>query len=405
MELTILMPCLNEAKTVVACVKQAQDFLLHNEIDGEVLVADNGSSDGSQGLAIAAGARVISVHRRGYGCAITAGISAARGQFVVVGDADQSYDFSKLSNFVEKLREGFDLVMGDRFAGGIEDGAMPILHRYLGNPVLSFVGRLFFRLRVKDFHCGLRAFRKESILKLGLSAPGMEFASEMVVKAALSGLSVAEVPTTLAPDRRDRPPHLRTWRDGWRHLRFLLMFSPRWLFLYPGLILLLFGGGAQGVLFFGQIEIGNIAVGVHTMLYAAAISIIGFQMIWFGLIARWLGSLSGVMPIKGGVEKAFSAWTLERGLVLGLILGSAGLMASIDALLMWRAQEFGPLYVDSVMRMAIVSVTLMVAGGEAIVVSFLVGVLKSYVGVTDNSRETVASGVFVSDLHRNKSDA
>ncbi|MGH8673146.1 MAG: glycosyltransferase family 2 protein, partial [Burkholderiales bacterium] len=241
LELTILMPCLDEAATVARCVEKARHFLERTAIAGEVLIADNGSGDGSGALAEAAGARVIRAPERGYGAALRAGIDAARGKYVIMGDADDSYDFSRLEPFVEKLREGFPLVMGNRFKGGIRPGAMPALHRYLGNPVLSFVGRLFFRTGVGDFHCGLRGFDREHILSLGLRTPGMEFASELVVKAALTGWRIAEVPTTLSPDGRGRPSHLRSWRDGWRHLRFLLLFSPRWLFLYPGLALLAVG--------------------------------------------------------------------------------------------------------------------------------------------------------------------
>ena len=237
LELTILMPCLNEARTLPACIAKARRFLDTAGVRGEVLVADNGSTDGSQALAMSLGARVVDVPERGYGAALIAGIDAARGRFVVMGDSDDSYDFEHLQPFVDALRGGAQLVMGNRFAGGIRPGAMPPLHRYLGNPVLSFIGRAFFKVRVRDFHCGLRGFERDALLALGLHCKGMEFASEMVVKAALGGLRIAEVPTTLSPDGRDRAPHLRSWRDGWRHLRFLLLFTPRWLFLYPGVVL------------------------------------------------------------------------------------------------------------------------------------------------------------------------
>lgn len=378
MELTILMPCLNEEKTVVACVKQAQDFLRRNTIDGEVLIADNGSSDGSKELAVAAGARVIDVHRKGYGCALTSGINAAEGQFIIMGDADQSYDFSKLDKYVERLREGFDLVMGDRFVGGIEDGAMPALHRYLGNPVLSFVGRLFFRLRVQDFHCGLRGFRRDSILRLGLSAPGMEFASEMIVKAALAGMKIAEVPTTLAPDGRDRPPHLRTWRDGWRHLRFLLMFSPRWLFLYPGLTLCLIGVLAQLILFVGPVYLGNIGLDVHTMLFASAATVLGVQMVWLAVVIRWIGFSEGLMPVKAVVDKLLAAFTLERGLLLGAGLFGIGVVMSGYTFWQWKDVDFGSLSVRQTMRLIIPAVTLLLTGGEIVVAAFLLNIIRLY---------------------------
>jgi glycosyltransferase involved in cell wall biosynthesis len=233
-ELTILMPCLNEVRTIGICIRKAQQFLQRTGIHGEILIADNGSSDGSQSLALELGARVVDVPTRGYGAALMAGIQHSAGRFVIMGDSDDSYDFSRLDDFVASLRSGAELVIGNRFRGGIEAGAMPPLHRYLGNPVLSYLGRLFFRIPLGDFHCGLRGCSRDAVLRLGLVTPGMEFASEMIAKAALAGLRIAEVPTTLRPDGRDRPPHLRTWRDGWRHLRFLVLFCPRWLFLYPG---------------------------------------------------------------------------------------------------------------------------------------------------------------------------
>src|SRR5687767_1271913 len=269
-ELTILMPCLDEEATVAKCVTKARRFLERAGIDGEVLVADNGSKDGSRVAAAAAGARVIQVAQRGYGAALIAGIRAARGRYVIMGDADDSYDFANLGAFVEKLRAGYQLVVGNRFKGGILPGAMPLLHRYLGNPVLSFLGRLFFHAKVGDFHCGLRGFDRASTLSLGVSAPGMEFASELVVKAALAGYRIANVPPTLAPDGRGRAPHLRTWRDGWRHLRFLLLFSPRWLFLYPGLLLLTLGMVFTAALCFAPLHILGAGLDIHSLLYASA---------------------------------------------------------------------------------------------------------------------------------------
>ena len=242
-ELSIVMPCLNEAETLEQCIRGALDFLEQNGITGEVIVADNGSTDGSQEIGVRARARVVDIEPRGYGSALIGGITAARGRFVIMGDADSSYDFSNLMPFVQKLREGYDLVMGNRFLGGIKPGAMPWPNRYLGNPVLSSLGRLFFRSPIGDFHCGIRGFLRESVLKMDLRTTGMEFASEMVVKASSQKLRVIEVPTTLSPDGRSRPPHLRRWRDGWRHLRFMLLFSPRWLFLYPGILFMLLGTG------------------------------------------------------------------------------------------------------------------------------------------------------------------
>ena len=377
-ELTILMPCLNEAKTVAACVAQACDFLRRHGIDGEVLVADNGSTDGSARLAEEAGARVIAVQRKGYGCALTAGIEAARGRYVIMGDADQSYDFSRLEQFIKELRAGNDLVMGDRFAGGIEEGAMPFLHRYLGNPVLSFIGRLFFRLHVRDFHCGLRGFRKDSIQALGLTAPGMEFASEMVVKAALAGLLIAEVPTTLAPDQRGRPPHLRTWRDGWRHLRFLMLFSPRWLLFYPGLTLALAGVLVQIVLSFGTLHIGELGLDVHTMLIASAATVLGTQMVWMAVISRWIGFSAGVFPKKAAIERLLARFTLERGLALGGALCAMAFGLAFVAFQQWKGAGFGAVDVGHTMRMIIPSVTLLLTGGEIMVGSFLLGSIKLF---------------------------
>ena len=277
-ELSIVMPCLNEAETLAVCVRAARRFLETHGLSGEVIVADNGSTDGSQQIANALGARIVHVPARGYGAALIGGIAAARGRFVAMGDADDSYDFEGLMPFVETLRGGADLVMGNRFRGGIAAGAMPPLHRWLGNPVLSALGRTFFRVPIGDFHCGLRAFRRERVLDLGLASPGMEFASEMVVKAALDGLAIAEVPTTLRPDGRSRPPHLRTWRDGWRHLRFLLTWAPKWLLLYPGLALIAAGLFGLAALLPGDLKLGGIELGVHTMIFASMAVLMGAQL-------------------------------------------------------------------------------------------------------------------------------
>src|SRR6201997_1332118 len=269
-ELTVVMPCLNEAETVATCVRKAVRFIADSGISGEVLVADNGSTDGSRQLAEDAGARVVPIPERGYGNALMGGIIAARGEYVIMGDADDSYDFTNLMPFVTELRKGYDLVMGNRFKGGIAPGAMPPLHKYLGNPVLSFIGRLFFPSAIGDFHCGLRGFNRESALQLNLQATGMEFASEMVVKATLWGRDISEVPATLKKDGRSRPPHLRSWRDGWRHLRFLLLFSPRWLFLLPGVLLFVFGIAAGAMVAAGPVTIGSFTFDVDTLVVASA---------------------------------------------------------------------------------------------------------------------------------------
>jgi glycosyltransferase involved in cell wall biosynthesis len=303
LELTILMPCLDEAETLEICIKKAMGSLKENGIDGEVLIADNGSTDGSQAIARKMGARVVDVAERGYGAALIAGSKAAYGKYVIMGDADDSYDFSNLMPFVEELRNGADLVMGNRFRGGIEKGAMPPLHKYLGNPVLSFIGRIFFPSKIKDFHCGLRGYNREAILSLNLHTTGMEYASEMVVKATLNDLTMAEVPTTLKKDGRSRPPHLRSWHDGWRHLKFLLMHSPNWLFMYPGVVLLGLGLIGIGVLFWGPLSVGDIVFDIHTMLYAAALSIVGFNIILFSVFTKVYAVEHGYLPkckIGGG---------------------------------------------------------------------------------------------------------
>lgn len=375
-ELTILMPCLNEASTVARCVEKARGFLRRAGVVGEVLVADNGSTDASRALAEQAGARVIEVPRRGYGAALTAGIAAARGRYVIMGDADDSYDFSRLEAFLEKLRAGYPLVMGNRFKGGIRPGAMPALHRYLGNPVLSFVGRLFFRTRVGDFHCGLRGFDRAGVLGLGLRTSGMEFASELIVKAALAGWQIAEVPTTLEPDGRGRPPHLRSWRDGWRHLRFLLIFSPRWLFLYPGVALLSTGIALTTALYFAPVRFFGAGLDIHSMLYAAAASLLGLQLCLFALFARTSAQVAGLLPPHAALERLLRLFYLERGLLIGFVLAVCGLGWSAMAFWQWHQAGFGALDPRVVMRETIPASALMVGGTEIMLASFLLSIIR-----------------------------
>jgi glycosyltransferase involved in cell wall biosynthesis len=370
-ELTILMPCLDEAETIAICVTKARDFLQRSRIDGEVLVADNGSTDGSADLALAAGARVVQIARKGYGNALIGGIDAAHGRFVIMADADDSYDFSRLDAFVEKLRDGSMMVIGNRFRGDIEPGAMPLLHRYLGNPLLSFVGRLFFGSGIGDFHCGLRGVERSAALRLGLQAPGMEFASEMIVKATLAGWRIAEVPTVLSPTGRTRAPHLRSWRDGWRHLRFLLMMSPRWLMLYPGASLIVVGVAAQLALLRGPLLIAGVGFDIHTMLYAAGALILGVQLVLFSLLARAVGVLKNVLPISPPLARFLRVFTLERGILLGLSLALAGFGLAVYSVLTWAHARLGALDPAAMMRVAIPSVTLMIAGTEVIFSSFL----------------------------------
>jgi len=377
MELTVLMPCLNEAATVGTCVAKARGFLDRAGVAGEVLVADNGSDDGSRELARKAGARVVEAPQRGYGAALAAGIAAARGRYVIMGDADDSYDFSRLEGFVEKLRAGHPLVMGNRFEGGIREGAMPWLHRYLGNPVLSFIGRLLFRAKVGDFHCGLRGFDREAVRSLDLRTSGMEFASELVVKASLAGWRIAEVPTTLHPDGRGgRAPHLRSWRDGWRHLRFLLLFSPRWLFLYPGLALLALGIALTIALYFSPLRIGRAGLDIHSMLYASAAAILGLQLCLFALFARVSAQNAGLLPRQQALEALLRVATLERGLLFGLATAASGFVWSAVAFWHWREAGFGVLDPRVVMRDTIPATSLMIGGMEVMLASFLLSVLR-----------------------------
>ena len=372
LELTILMPCLNEALTVGQCVRQARAFLAASGIQGEVVVADNGSSDGSRALAEAEGARVVAVPERGYGAALRTGIDAAHGRFVIMGDSDCSYDFSRLEAFVAALRSGQQLVMGNRFAGSIAPGAMPKLHRYLGNPVLSFVGRLFFKSPVRDFHCGLRGFERAAMLRLGLQSPGMEFASEMVVKATLHGLRITEVPTTLSPDGRNRPPHLRSWRDGWRHLRFLLLHAPAWLFMYPGLALFLLGTVATVALGLGPLPLGFATLDVHSMLYAAAAACLGLQMLMFAGTCSLHAVRIGVLPqLPAGLGWVHRV-RLEPALLcaLGLLLLGLG-FAGFSVWLWWHQSRFGAANPVQMMRAVIPGATFMLAAGQVAMSAFM----------------------------------
>ncbi|MBX3595583.1 glycosyltransferase family 2 protein [Sphingomonas sp.] len=374
-ELSIVMPCLNEAETLARCIKAARAFLDANGVIGEIVIADNGSTDGSQQIANAMGARIVPVAARGYGAALIGGIAAARGRFVAMGDADDSYDFGGLMPFVTALREGADLVMGNRFAGGIAQGAMPPLHRYLGNPVLSFLGRTFFGTPIGDFHCGLRAFRRDRIQALGLTSPGMEFASEMVVKAAIERLDIREVPTTLRPDGRSRPPHLRTWRDGWRHLRFLLIYAPRFLFLYPGLALALAGTVGIVGLVPGDLRIGGIELGVHTMIFAAMAVLIGSQLIGLSVLARRYGVIAGMWPESGLMRRLRGAFTVERACIAGGLMLVLGLAGATGATLRWAETGFGGMNPAALMRLTIPSMLLCCLGVQTAITAFFAGLL------------------------------
>ena len=375
-ELSVVMPCLNEAETLEACIRKAQQALEDAGIRGEVIVADNGSADGSIEIAERAGARVVHVAERGYGSALMGGIAAASGEFILMGDADESYDFAHIPRFLEPLRAGADLVMGNRFAGGIVKGAMPPLHRYFGNPALSWLGRLFFRNRsVGDFYCGLRAFRKDAYERMGLRTTGMEFATEMVVKATLLHLRVTEVPTTLSPDGRSRPPHLRTWRDGWRTLRFFLLYSPRWLFLYPGLLLVVVGTVLGLWLLSGPRTIGTVTLDVHTLLYAAAFVLLGCQSAAFAIFTKVFAVLEGLHPPDLALERWFRHVSLELGLLIGAMLIAAGFAFSLYAVGLWGLLHFGSLDYSRTMRLVIPAVLFLILGVQAILFSFFLSVL------------------------------
>lgn len=375
MEYTILMPCLNEAETVALCVSKARGWLEERSVTGEVVVADNGSTDGSQELARCAGARVISVPQRGYGAALLAGIENARGRFVVMGDADDSYDFSDLDAFRSALDDGADLVMGNRFQGGIEKGAMPALHRYVGNPVLSGIGRLFFGSRIGDFHCGLRAFRRSAILSLHLQSTGMEFASEMVVKATMQDFEIAEVPTTLRPDGRTRPPHLRAGRDGWRHLRFLLLYCPRWLFFYPGAVLLVLGSGVGIRLSISSWHIGPAILDVDTLVACAAAVLIGYQSIWFAVLTKSFASREGLLPLDVRVDRFRRRFPLEQALLASAFTAGAGVVGFAIAMLRWRDAGYGPLEATQTIRLVVPSATLLVIAAQTALGSLLLSIL------------------------------
>jgi glycosyltransferase involved in cell wall biosynthesis len=374
-EFSIVIPCLNEAKTLGICIEKAARELERLGVDFEIIVADNGSIDGSQQIASDLGARVVQVSARGYGNALAGGIASAGGRYVIMGDADDSYDFSTLGPFVEKLRQGNDLVVGNRFIGNIEPGAMPFLHKYLGNPVLSFIGRRLFGTPCGDIYCGLRGFDRKKIAELDLRAGGMEFAIEMIVKATMQNLRVAEVPTVLSPDNRDRSPHLRTWRDGWRSLRLLLLYSPRWLFLYPGLALLVVGLAGMAWLMPEQRTIGSVGFDVSTLLYAALAVVIGLQAVYFFITARSFGISEGLLPDDPRFRKLTGWFTLEVGLLLGLALAIAGFALSLYAVVTWDRVGFGRLDYNEVLRIVIPGSTLITIGFQTILFSLFLGML------------------------------
>jgi glycosyltransferase involved in cell wall biosynthesis len=371
------MPCLNEAETLEVCIVKAKSYLDRSGVVGEIVIADNGSTDGSQEIATRNGARVVDVASKGYGSALMGGIEASRGKYIVMGDADDSYDFANLDQFVERLRAGDELVMGNRFRGGIEPGAMPPLHKYLGNPVLSWIGRVLFPSEIRDFHCGLRGFSRDAILGLELRTTGMEFASEIVVKATLARLQVSEVPTTLTKDGRSRPPHLRSWRDGWRHLRFLLIFSPRWLFLYPGFVAFAIGIIGSIALLFGPISVGPVGFDISSQLYLAALALVGYQGILFWLLTKMYGQREGFFLPRGKAFEAFAERvSVESSALVGVIAFLIGFGIAISQLVLWSNSGFGALDPVDTMRRAVPAALLMILGAQTVMSGMFMGILS-----------------------------
>lgn len=314
-ELSIVMPCLNEAETIGICIEKAMSFMSLKDIDGEVVIGDNGSTDGSQEIAIKLGAVVVDVYEKGYGNASRAAIEASRGKYIITADTDDSHDILNLNLFIEKLREGYDLVMGNRFKGKTNKKAMPFLHRYVGNPLLTFVGNLFFKSNIGDFHCGLRGFSRKAYNKMNLMTTGMEFASEVVVKASILNLKITEVPTTVFPAGRSRKAHLKTFPDGWRHLRFLLLYSPKWLFLIPGSFFMIIGIIGTFISSFY-----NDIISLKWIPLFAGLFLISFQFVVFYALTKIYATNHGLIPRKKNYNNLFVYFTLERGLLLGAFL-------------------------------------------------------------------------------------
>ncbi|HUO84138.1 MAG TPA: glycosyltransferase family 2 protein [Thermoanaerobaculia bacterium] len=369
------MPCLDEAETVGTCIRKAREAIEAHDLVAEIIVADNGSRDGSREIASSLGARVVPVETKGYGAALLAGIAAARGRYVIMADADDSYDFRAIFPFVERLRESHDLVMGNRFAGGILPGAMPWKHRWIGNPILTAIGRLFFRSRAGDFHCGMRGFSREAFERMELRTTGMELASEMVIKATLKGMAITEVPVVLSPAGRTRPPHLRSWRDGWRHLRFMLLFSPRWLFLLPGVVMLVAGSLAAAILTQGPVILGGAVLDIHTLLVAVFIALLGFQLVVFAVFAKAWIIREGLHPSHSTLDRFRGYVSLESGVFLGIGFFAVGLLLLGFAVAGWSRVEFGQLDPRQTMRQVIPAVGLMMLGAQVVFASFLLSVL------------------------------
>jgi glycosyltransferase involved in cell wall biosynthesis len=384
-EVSIVMPCLNEVETLATCIRKAQEAIAKHRLSAEIIVADNGSTDGSQAVAHELGVRIVDVKRKGYGSALIGGIDAAHGEYVIMGDADDSYDFRAIGPLIDKLREGYDLVMGNRFSGGIQAGAMVWSHRWVGNPALTLISRVFFQTPVGDMHCGLRGFRNDAYRRLRLRATGMEFASEMVIKASMRRMKITEVPVTLGPDGRSRPPHLRTWRDGWRHLRFMLLFSPRWLFLYPGLTLFAVGLLVGGILETGPKHIGSVSFDIHTLLLAGFACLIGYQLVVFAVFTKVFAMQQGFHPPNATYSTWFRRITLETGLVVGGLLLLGGVAGVLVAVWSWGAGGFRALDPGLTMREVIPAAVLLTLGVQTIFASFFLSIL----GI-DNEADQIA---------------
>lgn len=376
MYLTILMPCLNESETLRTCIVKAQAYIAQSGESCEILIADNGSTDGSQEIAKSLGVRVLDVPQKGYGAALYHGVLAAQGRFVIMGDSDDSYDFSELEKFTEKFELGYDLVMGNRFMGGIQSGAMPWKNRYIGNPFLTWVGQMLFQCPVGDFHCGLRGFSKEAFMRLDLRTTGMEFASEMVIKASLLQMRIIEVPTKLAKDGRSRPPHLRPWRDGWRHLRFMLLFSPRWLFFYPGLFIFLASLIIYARLIYGSFNIAELTFDIHTLFFAQATLVMGYLTLIFGVIVRLFGMREGLLQQNKILTKINKYPILEIGSLCGLLSLLIGVFAGAYSFNIWRQLEFGSITTNAVLRIVSLSTTLIMLGGITVLMALMMGFIS-----------------------------
>ena len=377
MELSVVIPCLNEAETIGECVSKACRALLTHDIYGEVIVADNGSTDASAAIAVECGARVVHVASKGYGSALMGGIEAAHGRFIIMGDADGSYDFDAIPKFVDKLRQGYDLVQGCRLpAGGgtVVPGAMPFLHRHLGNPLFSYLARQWFSSSIHDVYCGLRGFTKAHYLALGQRCTGMEFATEMIIKSCLFGANVAEVPIVLHRDGRTRAPHLRTFRDGWRTLRFFLVCSPRQLFLLPGCLLIAFGLIAYALALPG-VSLGSVTFDAHTLLFGTLALLCGYQAIFFGIFAKVLAAREGILPEDRRLKRLLNAANLEIGLVIAAFALVTGLILLAGAVNQWRTVHFGALQYAHTMRWVVPGATLTALGFQTILSAFLLSIV------------------------------